>query len=477
MVSRDSVRIILLVAALNDLDVQGADIQNAFLNAPNKEKVWLCAGPEFGELEGKNYIVKRALYGLKSAGSSFRAFMAKKLDDLNFKSCPDPDVWRRPAVNQDTGEEYYEYIMTYVDDLIAISLHAKEILQEIQKTVKFKNDKIEEPDTYLGAQLTRKFIDGRTIWAISSQDYTKAAVDNIEAGLKKKGLKLPVKAATPMIGTYTPELDGTTKIDEDETQFFQELIGILRCATELGCVDILHEVSILSQYQASPRQGHLEQALHIVAYLKKKPKLSIYMDPDLPNVDYSVFTTKPGDFHEMYRDAKEQLPFDMPLPRGKPVTTTAWVDASHGANKITQRSHTGFIIFVNQAPIHWYSKRQNTVESSAFSSEFIAMKTCVETIQGLRYKLRMFGIPILETKNGSPAHIFCDNDSVVNNCSKVESVLNKKHSSIAYHATRWAVAARIVTVGWIATAYNLADAFTKRLSCQKRADPFEAYTY
>jgi Reverse transcriptase (RNA-dependent DNA polymerase) len=64
VVSRDSVRILLLIAALNDLDLLGADVQNAFLTAPNKEKCWMVAGPEFGHEEGKTFLVVKALYGL-----------------------------------------------------------------------------------------------------------------------------------------------------------------------------------------------------------------------------------------------------------------------------------------------------------------------------------------------------------------------------------------------------------------------------
>ena len=95
VIFRDSVRLVLLVAALNGLDVQDVDVQNAFFRAPNKEKVWLRAGPEFGENQGKFYIVSRALYGLRSAGVSFRSFLSRKLGGIGFKSClADPDVWR-----------------------------------------------------------------------------------------------------------------------------------------------------------------------------------------------------------------------------------------------------------------------------------------------------------------------------------------------------------------------------------------------
>ena len=86
VVTRDSVCILLLIAALNDLDVLGANVQNAFLTAPNKEKVWMIAGPEFGPEEGKTFLVVKALYGLKSASFSLRSFMAEKLSEMGFQS-------------------------------------------------------------------------------------------------------------------------------------------------------------------------------------------------------------------------------------------------------------------------------------------------------------------------------------------------------------------------------------------------------
>jgi hypothetical protein len=131
VVSRDSVRILLTIAALNDLDVLGADVQNAFLTAPNKEKCWMVAGPKFGPEEGKSFLVVKALYGLKSASFSFRSYMAEKLVSMGFQSSmADPDVWLRAATKLD-GEKYYEYIMMYVDDILALSCDAWMILEEI----------------------------------------------------------------------------------------------------------------------------------------------------------------------------------------------------------------------------------------------------------------------------------------------------------------------------------------------------------
>jgi hypothetical protein len=94
VVSRDSVRIAFLVAALNDLQLLACDIQNAYLTANCRERIYTIAGPEFGSEAGSVMIVKKALYGLKSSGAAFRAHLAETLYDLNYKSTKaDPDVW------------------------------------------------------------------------------------------------------------------------------------------------------------------------------------------------------------------------------------------------------------------------------------------------------------------------------------------------------------------------------------------------
>ena len=87
----------------------------------------------------------------------------------------------------------------------------------------------------------------------------------------------------------------------------------------------------------------------------------------------------------------------------------------------------------------------------------------------------MFGIPISE--DTPETHIYCDNESVVKNSSKVESTLNKKHSEVAYHFARWNVAARVCKIAWINTKHNIADALTKRLAEMVRRRLFGDWTY
>jgi hypothetical protein len=472
VVSRDSVRIMLLIAALNGLTIKAADIENAFLTAPNLEKVYIRAGPEFGPDEGKTFIIRKALYGLKSASAAFRAYLAEKLEEIGFRSTTaDPDVWLRAAVDVD-GTEYYSYVLAYVDDILAIDKDPDAIMKQIGERFKFKNNAVEEPENYLGAKLQKRKLEDTEMWTMSSSTYTDAALKNLDNQLKGTRWTIPKSAPTPLPSDYHPELDDTELLDDEDRTLFQELIGIIRWATEIGRVDVLYEVSVLSQYQAQPREGHLQNLLRIFAYWKSSPKISLYFDPRLPRHDYTTFTTRHEDFEVHYRDAKDELPHNMPPPRGRPVIITAFVDASHAANQQTRRSHSGYVIFVNRAPILWYSKRQNTVEASTFSSEFIALKACTEAIVHLRFKLRMFGIPLChepaseEHPDGKtlPAYVYCDNQSVVKNSTLIESTLNKKHSSLAYHYVRWHVAARIVSLSWISTHDNIADTFTKSLA-------------
>jgi len=157
-----------MITVLNNLDIQCADIQNVFLTASNLERCYIIAGPEFMDEEGKCFIVRRALYGLKSAAQVFRSFLAKNLEDLNFHSSEaNPDVWMKAAVKPD-GEEYYEYIICYVDNILCLSVNAKDVMESLVKKFKFKNDKIEPPDSYLRAHVRSKTIDGCTIRVLSS---------------------------------------------------------------------------------------------------------------------------------------------------------------------------------------------------------------------------------------------------------------------------------------------------------------------
>ena len=212
--------------------------------------------------------------------------------------------------------------------------------------------------------------------------------------------KLKTTARNPFPTGYKPELDLTPELNDELGLRFLQLIGILRWAIEIGRIDIFVELSQLSQHQALPRRRHLEAIYHIFAYLKKHENgARIVFDPKTPQIDERVFNVN-ADWRDFYGDVSEELPPNMPEAKGQPVVVSCFVYANHAGNMITRRSHTGILMYVQNAPIVWFSKRQNTVESSSFGSEFIALRAAKDMIVALRYKLRMFGVPIAGPANG-----------------------------------------------------------------------------
>ena len=355
VVSRDSMRIAFLIAALNDLDIMSADIGNAYLNAPNKEKIWTIAGHEFGTDKGSVFIITRALYGLKSASTAWRMFFAQTLTQLEFKPTRgDSDVYIKPQSKPD-GTRYYEMLLVYVDDILVLSHDTRPIIDGIATQFRLKEGSLCAPGQYLSATVKIYMDqDGYECWAMSSDDYVKAAVAEVVEDLEKKGLKLKGKAFRPFDSAYRPELDVTEELDETGVAKFQGFIGTFRWMIELGCMDILTEVSQLSSFQAMPRVGHLEAWYEIFAYLRKHPMMSLAFHLSRIHIRQDRFQS--NDWRDFYGDDKEELPVDMPKPLGEAIQMTAFVDSDHAGNLITRRSQTGYILFCNQAPITWYSR-------------------------------------------------------------------------------------------------------------------------
>jgi hypothetical protein len=134
-------------------------------------------------------------------------------------------------------------------------------------------------------------------------------------------------------------LDTLDELMSDMALRYLQLISVFRWMIELGQIDIYYEISLLSQYLALPRQGHLEAVYHVFAYLMKHDKSRIIFDPTEPWIDESQFVEQ--DWSDFYGDVEQELPIKMPDPLGFPVNMSVFVDANHTGNVVTHRSHTG----------------------------------------------------------------------------------------------------------------------------------------
>jgi len=337
VVSRDSVHIAFLLAALNNVDILATDIHNAYLNAPAREKVYTTAGPEFGpEFIGKAVLIVRALYGLKSSGAAWRAHLANTLQQLGYKSClANPDVWFHPAMKEN-GYQYYDYVLVYVDDLLVLSHQGEKTMKALEDFYHLKDD-FAPPARYLSAEVKQwKFPPdmSKVYWALSSVQYVKEAIKNIEAHLKNKDRRLfPMRQ--PMHTDYAPELDVTPFLNDEEIHFYQSQVSILRWMVELGRLDIYVQVTMLSSYLCQPCQGHLETVYYLYGYLKAHDRSTMVFDSNYVNWKDEDFDEQ-ADWSGYYPCIEEDFPSNAPEPRGLPVQISMFVDASHARNKVTR---------------------------------------------------------------------------------------------------------------------------------------------
>ena len=467
VVSRESVRIALTLAALNDLEVKSADIQNAYLTAPCREKICIRVGDEFGEDSGRLAIIVRALYGLISSGAAFRDHLADCMRTLEYKSClADRDLWYKPMTRPEDGHKYYAYILLYSDDVLCIHHEGEKELLKIDKFFKMKDSSIGDPDMYLGAKIfPMTMMNGVTCWGFSASKYVQEACKNAETQYTKYyGRPFPKRSSeSPYPKDYRPETDVSPELDAEAASYYYSAIGVLRWIVELGRVDLITEVSLLSSQLALPREGHLAVVFRLFAFLKHRHNAVMTFDPTYPDIDMSVF--KECDWKEFYEDTGEPIPPNAPEPRGKEVDLRLFVDSDHAGDKVNRRSRSGYFLYLNMAPVNWMSKKQAMVESSVFGAEFCAMKVGMEAARGLRYKLRMMGVPI-----SGATFTYGDNMSVIHNTQRPESALKKKANSIAYHACRESVAMGESITGHVPTNLNPADICTKIVPGGKKRD-------
>ena len=257
VVSLESLRMVVILSQLNDLEIWGADVGNANLEAYTDEKLCIIAGPEFKELQGHLLIMIKALYGTRSGGARWHDRLFDSLQEMKFKpSKADPDVWRRP----EPGGTCYEYIAVYVDDLAIAAKDPQAFCHELKKKYNLKLKGVGPLEYHLGCTY-KKDPDGTL--AADPRTYVNMIFESYERMFKEK----PRKSRPPLEGGDHPELDTSELCDEHQTKQFQTLIGQLQWLISLGRFDIAVHVMSLSRFRAQPRKGHLDRAKRIVGYL------------------------------------------------------------------------------------------------------------------------------------------------------------------------------------------------------------------
>jgi hypothetical protein len=450
VVSLCGFRLVLFIAELNGLNMWATDIGNAYLEANTSEKVYIEAGPEFGDREGHILIIRKALYGLRTSGARWHDKFADCLHEMGFFPCKaEPDIWMQRNGNQ------YKYVAVYVEDLTITMIDPEAFAKVLIDKYNFKLKGTGPISFHLGMDFE---CDEDGTLCIIPRKYIEKVISTYEHMF---GQSPKQTVTSPLEKGDHPELDESELLDVPGTTKYQSLIGALQWVVTIGRFDVTTAVMTLSSFQAAPRRGHMDRVHRIFGYLAKMKHGTIRIRTDEP--DFSELPDFEYDWSKsVYGELQEQIPRDAPEPLGKFVTLSHYVDANLMHDMVTGRSVTGILHFVNKMPIDWYSKKQATVETATYGSEFVAARTCVEQIIELQNTLHYLGVPICEK-----SYMFGDNQSVVNSSMQIHAKLHKRHTMLSFHRVREAIASGMVVFGFIPGEINPADILSKHWGYQQ----------
>jgi hypothetical protein len=341
------------------------------------------------------------------------------------------DIWL-----WNSGDKY-EYVAVYVDDLAFAVEEPHEFVKVLEDKYKFKLKGTGPLHFHLGCDFYR---DEDNTLCMSPKTYISRMHDNY---VRLFGEKAKLNVFSPLEKGDHPELDTSEFLNEDDIQKYQSLIGSMQWAVSLGRFDIATAVMTMSAYRAAPREGHLTRAKRMVSYLMRFRDASIRFRTDEPN--YTDLPERMVSWDtSVYGDASEQLPHEFPIPLGKPVVLTHFVDANLYHDWVTGRSVTGILSLINQTPIDWYSKKQLTVETATYGSEFIATRICINQAVDLRNTLRYLGVHVRHRDV-----MFGD------------AKLHKRHNALSFHRVREAITAGYIQYFHVPGKSNPADVLSK----------------
>ena len=273
---------VTFLAELNKLLPWGGDVGNAYIEALTKEKLYILAGPEFGELQGHILIIYKALYGTRTGGACWQDKLFDTLQQMGFQpSKADPDIWMKPT---DDGQ-VYAYIAVYVDNLCVASGDPGKIFQTLKNNYKFKLMGYDPLDYHLGYSYKR---DPDDTLVADPRKYVSKSIESYERMFSTK----PKKAKPPLEAADHPELHQSDFCNEEEIKQYQTLIGQLQWLISLGRFDIAVHTMSLSRYRAQPQKGHLDRVKRIFGYLAYLPEGAVRFrtgEPDFSDIQDQEF--------------------------------------------------------------------------------------------------------------------------------------------------------------------------------------------
>ena len=415
----ESIRILLSIAGADGLILVQFDIKTAYLNSTIHEVIFMDLPVGFEEWfhrhfpasRGKVCRILKGLYGLKQSArswnSTFSAFL--KAYDL-LQSAADPCVFFSTTTPR-------LILALWVDDGLAMcqdkALLSK-MIAHLQTTFEVT---VGDADVYVGIHITRDF-PARRIY-IDQQRFT-------ETILAKYGFQDAHTVSTPCDPHVSLSHPSAGDTDTHVPQFpYQEIVGSLLYLATHSRPDIAHAVSVVAQYASNFREIHCTAVKRILKYLRGTTDFALC---------YSRDSTTPHLF-------------------------TAFTDADYAGDINDRKNMNGSLLFLNNGPVIWLSRKQPCTASSTTESEYVAASLTSKEVVWARRLLGDIGF-----SQSQPTPLYSDNQSAIRLVQNPEFHKRTKHIDVVFHLIREFQTRGDISVSYVPTRLQLADILTKALT-------------
>ena len=406
-----TLRALLAVVALRDMQLQQLDITTAFLNGTLEETVYVSSPPGFSNPDGRVYKLLRSLYGLKQAPKQWFRRLSGALAEIGFRqSVADPGLFLRTEPDGTTT-----YLLVHVDDMLVATATQAAVQRLVsQLNAQFKVKDLGAASVFLGMEIHRE-----------PHKITLTQTQYINQLIERFGLQTAAPKDTPMSVSTRLVLDMEQPITAHP---YRELVGALLYLATNTRPDIAHALGVLSRHMHHPTDVAYGQAKHVLKYLAGDVRRGLVFQGTATDLEGGV---------------------------------TGYCDADYAGDVTTRKSTTAYVFRIANTAVAWKSKLQPVVAHSTTESEYISAASAAKEALWLRKLMPDLGVPVQSVP------IQCDNLAALHIIEHGDVSDRTKHIDVAHHFIRDRVARGELQYVYVATNENVADILTKPLPRDK----------
>ncbi|KAG7548771.1 Reverse transcriptase RNA-dependent DNA polymerase [Arabidopsis suecica] len=412
VVKHPTIRLVLGQAVGRNWVLRQLDVNNAFLQGPLSEEVYMAQPPGFVDADKPDHVCKllKAIYGLKQAPRAWHTVLRNFLIELGFtNSVADTSLF----ILHKAG--IILFVLVYVDDIVVTGnspTHVQVFINLLAARFSLKD--MGALSYFLGIEVSR-----------TAAGLTLTQTKYINDLLHRTNMVATKPVSTPMIDHPMPtatDSSGSLLADPSE---YRSVIGSLQYLL-FTRPDIAFAVNKLSQFMHQPREDHWLAAKRVLRYLSGTKKMGLFFSAS------------------------------------NSMSVHAFSDADWAGDKDHYTSTGAYLVYVGKHLVSWSSKKQKTVARSSTEAEYKSVSATASEVEWVMTLLGELGF-----KPSDTPVIYCDNIGATYLCANPVFHSRMKHVAVDYHVIRDLVQSGLLRVRHVASADQLADALTKPLSRAK----------